>query len=1030
MEESNEELKLAEQLRDSCDASGREIDLGKSAQLIHQLGLEYKKRSPDKISLIQCVGLLNAALFRKPVNVLEVRSDLSEACQHILSLSKAAKPNVDLIGKAEEAKVLLDQLRDEVCEMLKSPQAVKIPTDVESQQLIKLQENKTFIIKFINESVANKYTNIMAGLSEYCESVMGKPPCKYCVAGMGSLARKEITPYSDFEHILLLEDLETDLELDAEFFRWHSVIFHVIILNLQETIIPSLNIESLNNTEVKGGDWFFDAYTPRGVSFDGMMPHACKFPMGRQKSTKNKPWRTELIKPVTEMLKYLSSEENLKNGYHLSDILTKTCFVFGNQELYQQFVDGVQKFRDQKSQNENMEDTKREVKEDLNQFSARFRISSLKSFNSINIKQVMYRSSTLFVSALGKINNIAANSCFDIIEEMAHKQVITSKTKHKLSYAVSVACEIRIRTYMSSKSQRDNVNLVTGEHGKSMEAFLSIVGPASTINYFQITYCLQCEVAKKLKFTNFHFYSNPALVNLAVYLALDTTELLLGKDLGDFMLSWNMDLFEFESCLKRLENQTSFVFSDSKKLAVNLVDENHIESLAKKLRDTNLQGDAAEFFQHLMYFYEKKPESRDAKKRMAQTATHIGDCLASLKYYDDALPHYQKSLQLYKAISVDEQKDRDVAATLNTIGYCLSNLYQQEKAITYYQDSLKIFQNALCGTQSEIESAWTLFNIGSSFFKLRRSSEALTFFKRSLQVYQKRSKNESKDHDIARTLSCIGHCLCNLNENEEALHFHEKSLQIIQNASADVKQDRDVARMLNTIGSCLSSLHRQDDAVLNYYERALEIYKNVSVDEAKDRDIARTFSRIASYFSNVHRYDDALNHYNKALHICLNCSLNEQKDHTVALTLEDIAYCLRRLHRYDDALGYSRRALQIYKNIAAIDQMDQDVARTHYCIGTSLSCLDQQVAALKHHNISLQIYQEISPNQKNDYFLARTLNAVGVCLFTLHRYNEALTHHNKALVIYQNISLNVKDSDMVTTQNYIENCHSSLKSLT
>ena len=117
---------------------------------------------------------------------------------------------------------------------------------------------------------------------------------------------------------------------DLEYFRWYSVIFHTILLNLQETIIPSLNIYSLNDKDSELGDWYFDAYTPRRISFDGMMPHACKFPLGRTKNTVAKPFKTELIQPVSKMLEYLSSEADLKYGYHLADILTKTCFVFGN----------------------------------------------------------------------------------------------------------------------------------------------------------------------------------------------------------------------------------------------------------------------------------------------------------------------------------------------------------------------------------------------------------------------------------------------------------------------------------------------------------------------------------------------------------------------------------------------------------------------------------------------------------------------------------------------------------------------------
>ena len=70
------------------------------------------------------------------------------------------------------------------------------------------------------------------------------------------------------------------------------------------------------------------------------MVHACKFLLGRTQCTDSKKWTTELIKPVSEMLQYLKSEVDLKNGYHLGDILTKTCFVFGCKRVYNNFEDG------------------------------------------------------------------------------------------------------------------------------------------------------------------------------------------------------------------------------------------------------------------------------------------------------------------------------------------------------------------------------------------------------------------------------------------------------------------------------------------------------------------------------------------------------------------------------------------------------------------------------------------------------------------------------------------------------------------
>ena len=117
----------------------------------------------------------------------------------------------------------------------------------------------------------------MNDLCRYCVNVLGPPPCRFAVVGMGSLARRKATPYSDFEHIILLE-VHENYKSHLEYFRWFSVIFHSVIFNLQETIIPSLNVMYLNDKDCDLGDWFFDTQTS-GVSFDGMMPHAGKFPI-------------------------------------------------------------------------------------------------------------------------------------------------------------------------------------------------------------------------------------------------------------------------------------------------------------------------------------------------------------------------------------------------------------------------------------------------------------------------------------------------------------------------------------------------------------------------------------------------------------------------------------------------------------------------------------------------------------------------------------------------------------------------------
>ena len=89
-------------------------------------------------------------------------------------------------------------------------------------------------VKNLQQYIHIQYSNIMSNIMTYCIDVQGSPPCGFALVGMGSLAREEITPYSDFEHIILLENdikARTDYDEILEYFRWVAVMFQFILVN-------------------------------------------------------------------------------------------------------------------------------------------------------------------------------------------------------------------------------------------------------------------------------------------------------------------------------------------------------------------------------------------------------------------------------------------------------------------------------------------------------------------------------------------------------------------------------------------------------------------------------------------------------------------------------------------------------------------------------------------------------------------------------------------------------------------------------
>ena len=928
-----DEFRYARQMKDTCcDESGKETNPAKAAQILHQIGLIYRNRSPDKISLIKSAGLLNAAIVRNPSNVSQIKSDLSELCCHILEKSNANNQTSDLMGKSEQVKISLTNLRNEVKEFLES-KVPRISTLSPETKLINKCQMKTNAIQELNKLIAHRYTQIMAELSQYCEHVIGKAPCQYAIVGMGSLAREEITPYSDFEHVILLCD-DTNYKSYLEYFKWFSVIFHIVVLNLQETIVPSLNIVSLNGNEYHLGDWFYDNVTPRGISFDGMMPHACKFPLGRQQHTKNKHFTTELIKPVTEMLEYLSSEADLKHGYHLADILTKTCFVFGSENLFKQFVDGAQNYRDTKSQTDTIHDITQQVKQDLNNFSTRFRLSNLKSQHTINIKQLVYRSTTIFISALARKHNISANSCFDIIDEMAKNKQITQNTAEKLNFVIAIACEMRLRVYMDKNCQCDNA-IDLAQDG--IEKFLDIVGVACTINYFQIAYCLQCEVAKQLNFTKLHFYIDPQLINITIGLAFGMKDLTrFSKDLQK--QNWDSSKFDFDSCIEQLES----------KMKLQLPQKN--------------KGFWQKTFQNLSSIFRKTPlgcsNQTDLNPKQIKS---VANYLRSARIFDEAVEFYKQLLSIYERKSVDYIRDYDVEWANHQVGYCLLELNEPGEALNYLQRVLEIRQNLSPDIDSDRAFALTVYAIGWCHIDLHNYDEALTTFIRALEIYQNTTRNVDTDRDVAKTLHTIGICHIDLHNYDEALTNLNRALEIEQNRTLNADTDRDIAKTLHNIGSCHIDLSNYDEA-LTSLNRALEIKHNISLDVDKDRSLAATQRVIGRCLTGLQQYDDSWNCLQHSLNILQNTTLDEEKDIPIACTFNCMGDCLVGKQQHAEALNYLQKSREIYQTQINWKK-DPEVATTLNNMGICLMELQEYADALNRFKESLEIYEKFPLNE-------------------------------------------------------------------
>ena len=995
---------LANDLKDVCDENDKETNPPASALLLHKLGQIYQKRSPDMFCLIRSATLYNAALLRNPPNKQAVEDDLQNLCSLILFLAGATDQTAELTQQAQIVKQAVSEMRETSKQKLK--EIKPIPENASGEVLDSLEKSKYLFVQNLQNQITDNYMVIMQTLARFCEEVMGKPPCRFALVGMGSLARREITPFSDFENIILLDNAVPKSEFyenTLNYFRWFSVIFQIVLINIQETIVPSVAIVSLS-------DWFFDGITPRGISFDGMMPYACKFPLGRQEHTDKKPWQTELIKPVGEMLKYLSTEENMKNGYHLSDILTKTCFVYKDKHIFDDFEKGIGEIIEKESESV-LEDVKKQVVDDLESFATRFSLSKLKPNEQFNIKRIVYRSTTLFISASGRISNIPASSCFDIITELHSRNVISDYAKHKLMYAVAVACEVRLRWYMKSNKQCDIID--------SAQVLVDLVGKKSINSYFQIAYALQCDITKRLNLKRVHFYSTPLLVNLSLAYCFGDQHQSIDLTHAKQQANPSKRLNNFDTCLKDLENQTIQNVNETVSASSLYERSNHLNKFGTHLFLMGCFDDAIECYQKSTQLIQQNDlqnneENRlmdktqiQLQKQVSKNYRGIGRCYVCLYKYAEAETNFNKSMKVLKSLPPYENTDCEYATALSLHGTCFEWMEKCVDAKQILENSLQILEKISPNVDCDCDVAFTLQSLGCCLMKMGKFGEAKRCLDKSLQIKRRISSDVDSDRGVAVTLHELGCCLMKMDKYDEAKRSFDKSLHIKKRISSDVDSDRDVAVTFHELGRCLMKMDKYDEAK-RCLDRSLQIQEQISSDVDSDHDVAATLVELGRCLMKMKKYDEAKSCLDRSLQIQERMSSALDFDCSVAVTFDELGRCLMKMGKYDEANCYLDRSLQIKERISSEVDSDRGVAVTLYEIGRLLMKMGKYDEAKRSFDRSLQIQERISSDVDSDHNVAVVLYELGRCLMQMKKYDEAKSCFDRSLQIQERISSDVE----------------------
>ncbi|CAK8691458.1 unnamed protein product [Clavelina lepadiformis] len=939
-----EELELATKLKtDLCDANGREKDPVKCAEIFHKMGIIYMNRAnltKDKLCFIQSATLLNAAIVRDPANKAKVEKDLQTLCLYLLKSANAEDDQADLLLETKRLKEMVDKMRTNTKDELKLLN--NIPDEAEGDKLRQLEEAKIKDVQNLQEKVTKDFKAIMKVLADFCSNVMGKSRCDYVLVGMGSLARREVTPFSDFENVIVLEEDVEKLqcyEEILEYYRWFS----------------------------------------RGISFDGFIPYACKSPLGRFWETEAKHFTTELIKSVDAMVRYLDSTEDEKNGYHLADVLSRNCFVAGSIDLYEKFDEKIRgKLLSEVGKSSIASKICDYIKEDLNKFGVRNHLFYVGDAEGCNVKSVIYRSITIFIPALGKLLGIKPLSSFEIIDELS-RLGFCDDFAHKLKYAVALACEIRLKVYFQKGAQDDWLD----EWSMSMSdvgELSQTVGAKRLIDYFLIAYSLQYDIAKYLKFPLVNFYESPeVLVAVANYYFRRYQSAIQS---GKFILTNATD---------KNDQLTATWQNCSHKTELSLFGKHYsqIQQHLDNIKNTEIPG--------LSGIYQNISKQIVFSQDIADTLKIMGICFVRMEKYKEALLANEQELAVREKLQKYDGKERDIAICSNCSGLAWAGLGNHKQSLLKEKSSL----NSILGMKYKDKNRDLVvmyLNVGCQHNALQQNNRALTALREGMQILRKLPPTTSTKRYLSRFRQEIGVALFNKQKFDNALNEYKTSLKTRKQISQDETKDEDIATIISSMAQCLRSMGESTEAK-KLYEQELVIHENVLSDQSFDFYITGRLDRKGICLDNLTRHKEAIECYKSALTFRKQCLSDLPEDRYITLLNLRLGNSLCLAKKWKEALSHYQRGLEIA--LIPKESWNDDLRNFYHRIAICLENLDRHEEALKHYQLSVENRKLFSENAAKDKNIAVIYNNMENCLRKAHKFQEALTICEKSLHIHR-----------------------------